>query len=515
MNAQLLKNLSLCLAMTLFSMITVLGQKSTDFVQSVKMSKDQLVIETNGQYQHFILEIVGPDNFLSRKEITKTSTIRIPSLGLPDKAFQDGRYQLQLTPSVLLTIAEQKKLRYLMATEQVEKVAAAKALYLLPEKINKYNWYFSIEAQTFVLPEKESGGLKLSTDDTTKSLSALSNTINAVPTAQFTSLLNNPKPQFVDVVYADDVIVDGSICVGQDCVNGESFGFDTQRMKENNLRIHFNDTSASASFPSNDWRININDATNGGSNYFGIEDATAGTMPFRVDAGAGDNALFVGTANRVGFGTSTPAKTIHMTKGDSPTLRLEQDGTGGFNPQTWDIGGNEANFFLKDVSNSSTIPFKIASGAPANSFCIAANGNITTVGTINGSDRRLKKEISALSEMLPLIQQLQPKQYYFRPEFGLSTQLQFGLIAQEVERLLPHVVADINQTTPKGETLKGINYTALVPVLIKGMQEQQEEIDHLKEQLAQMKMLQSEVAALAKLMHQQQTDTAGEIGEKK
>ena len=75
MNAQLLKNLSLCLAMTLFSMITVLGQESTDFVQSVKMSKDQLVIETNGQYQHFILEIVGPDNFLSRKEITKTSII--------------------------------------------------------------------------------------------------------------------------------------------------------------------------------------------------------------------------------------------------------------------------------------------------------------------------------------------------------------------------------------------------------------------------------------------------------
>ena len=58
-----------------------------------------------------------------------------------------------------------------------------------------------------------------------------------------------------DQVFIDDVIVQGSLCVGQDCSNGENFGFDTQRLKENNLRIHFNDTSASASFPSNDWRL--------------------------------------------------------------------------------------------------------------------------------------------------------------------------------------------------------------------------------------------------------------------
>ena len=37
-----------------------------------------------------------------------------------------------------------------------------------------------------------------------------------------------------DQVILDDLVVDGSICVGQDCVNGESFGFDTIRLKENN-----------------------------------------------------------------------------------------------------------------------------------------------------------------------------------------------------------------------------------------------------------------------------------------
>ena len=52
-----------------------------------------------------------------------------------------------------------------------------------------------------------------------------------------------------DFVINDDLIVDGSACIGFDCVNGESFGFDTVRLKENNLRIKFDDTSVAASFP--------------------------------------------------------------------------------------------------------------------------------------------------------------------------------------------------------------------------------------------------------------------------
>ena len=46
------------------------------------------------------------------------------------------------------------------------------------------------------------------------------------------------------VVVADDQIVIGSLCVGFNCVNGEPFGFDTIRMKEDNTRIKFEDTSS-------------------------------------------------------------------------------------------------------------------------------------------------------------------------------------------------------------------------------------------------------------------------------
>lgn len=176
-------------------------------------------------------------------------------------------------------------------------------------------------------------------------------------------------------VFATDVIVQGSECIGIDCVNGESFGFDTLRLKENNLRIKFQDTSNSASFPSNDWQITVNDSNNGGANKFAIDDVTAGYAPFVVMAGAGANSLVINN-NRVGFGTSTPLVELHSVDGDTPTLRLEQNGSNGYRPQTWDVAGNEANFFVRDVTNGSKLPFRIKPGANENSLFIQSSGNV-------------------------------------------------------------------------------------------------------------------------------------------
>jgi hypothetical protein len=89
----------------------------------------------------------------------------------------------------------------------------------------------------------------------------------------------------LDYVVLDDMIVDGSECIGLDCENGEFFGFDTLRLKENNLRIHFQDTSNAASFPTNDWRIVVNDAMPGGRNYFAIQDVDNDMTGLVVEAG--------------------------------------------------------------------------------------------------------------------------------------------------------------------------------------------------------------------------------------
>jgi hypothetical protein len=190
------------------------------------------------------------------------------------------------------------------------------------------------------------------------------------------SALLVPALANADQVILDDLIVDGSICAGLDCVNGESFGFDTLRLKENNLRIKAQDTSTTASFPSRDWQITFNDSSNGGANKFAIDDVDGGRTPFTIEAGAPSHSLYVDDGGRLGLGTSTPVVDIHVKSGNTPTLRLEQDGSSGFTPQTWDVAGNEANFFVRDASNGSTLPFRIKPGADSNSLFIAADNNV-------------------------------------------------------------------------------------------------------------------------------------------
>lgn len=178
-----------------------------------------------------------------------------------------------------------------------------------------------------------------------------------------------------DVVQADDLIIQGSLCTGFDCVNNEAFDVNTIVLKENNLRILFNDTSV-GTFPSNDWRIVANDQADGGANFLAFEDATAGRVPFKVTAGAPTNSLFVSSNGDIGAGTSTPVLEFHMNDNDTPGIRFEQNNSGGFTAQTWDVAGNEANFFIRDVTGGSRLSFRIRPGAPTSSIDIAATGNV-------------------------------------------------------------------------------------------------------------------------------------------
>ncbi|NIM10846.1 MAG: hypothetical protein GTO45_02550, partial [Candidatus Aminicenantes bacterium] len=135
-------------------------------------------------------------------------------------------------------------------------------------------------------------------------------------------------------------------------------------------------TSSSASFPSNDWQITANDSSNGGANKFSIDDIDGGRTPFTIEASAPSHSLYVDDGGRVGFGTSVPVADLHVKSGNTPTLRLEQDGSSGFTPQTWDVAGNEANFFIRDATNGSELPFRIQPSAPTSSLCIKSDGKV-------------------------------------------------------------------------------------------------------------------------------------------
>lgn len=182
------------------------------------------------------------------------------------------------------------------------------------------------------------------------------------------------QQSLADTVISDDIIGQDNACIGFDCVNGESFGFDTLRLKENNTRIRFFDTSTSAAFPSNDWELTANDSSNGGANRFSILDINTDRNLFTVEAGAPEDALFLDSSGRAGFGTSTPLVELHTFSGDSPALRLEQDGSSGLSSYAWDVSGNEVGFFVRDVTNGETLPMRIRSGAPESSLDVSASG---------------------------------------------------------------------------------------------------------------------------------------------
>src|SRR5258708_7505279 len=92
------------------------------------------------------------------------------------------------------------------------------------------------------------------------------------------------------------------------------------------------------------------------------------------------NSIFVDSTGRVGLRTSTPVLDLHTTTGNTPAHRYEQTNAGGFTAQTWDIAGNEANFFVRDVTGGSRLPFRIRPGAPTSSIDISATGSVG-VGT--------------------------------------------------------------------------------------------------------------------------------------
>jgi hypothetical protein len=182
-----------------------------------------------------------------------------------------------------------------------------------------------------------------------------------------------------DVLHYDDVIVTGSLCLGFDCVDGESFGYCTQKLKENNLQLCFEDTSTGA-FPTRDWKIQINDTTSGGADYFTIWDTDSGRRPFTIEGGAPAHSLYVEDYGRVGLGTSVPFVELHIVDGDSPTVRLGQDSSAGWAAQAWDLAGNETNFFIRDVTNGSKLSFRIQPGAPSNTLSLKSDGKVG-VGT--------------------------------------------------------------------------------------------------------------------------------------
>lgn len=276
-------------------------------------------------------------------------------------------------------------------------------------------------------------------------------------------------------------------------------------------------------------------------------------------------------------GSETYSTTVKLKNNNTPSIRLEQSSTAGWTAQTWDVAGNETNFFIRDITNGSKLPFRIRPGAPSSTIDISANGFVgigtaaptvkldivgdvkatnyvgsgagltdisaqAVTGTVasatnasscahtaeigslasnsiprwngiqlisgtisddgigavvNGrltvasigypSDERYKRNIQPLQQSLDNITSLKGVSYEWRTdEFsgkGFEDGRQIGLIAQEVEKILPELVL----TDDRG--FKAVSYDKLVPVLIEAVKEQQRTISTLQDRMAKLEAM--------------------------
>ena len=180
-------------------------------------------------------------------------------------------------------------------------------------------------------------------------------------------------------VITDDLIVDAKECVGKVCQSGESFGFSTVRIKEDNLRLEFNDTSSTRDFPAVDWRIVANDKASGGGSYFAVHQKAPSpldTYPFRIESQAPTSSLHVTEQGRVGLGIAEPVMNLHISNSNTPGIRFSQGRFGGYETQSWDLACNEKNFFVRDATHGSALAFRIAAGAATDSLSVSSSGYV-------------------------------------------------------------------------------------------------------------------------------------------
>ena len=108
------------------------------------------------------------------------------------------------------------------------------------------------------------------------------------------------------------------------------------------------------------------------------------------------------------------------------------------------------------------------------SDAVYSYGNLYAPAFLYSSDVSLKKDISTLSDSLTKVQALRGVSFTWKD----TNKKSIGLIAQEVEKVLPELVA-----TNPNTGLKAVEYGNLVGLLIEAVKEQQKEIESLKQRI--------------------------------
>ena len=167
----------------------------------------------------------------------------------------------------------------------------------------------------------------------------------------------------------------------------------------------------------------------------------------------GNNPLTVISSNgSIGIGDTSPLALL--TVGDGDLFQVDETG---------------AIIAATGITTSGTVTLNsltnCASGLQTNS-----SGEVSCIS----SDQNLKQNISTLSNSLNLVTSLRGVSYNWLDTNSYGTQTEYGLIAQEVEQVVPQLVFSM------GNGYKGVKYQQLTGLIVEAIKEQQNQINNLK-----------------------------------
>lgn len=138
----------------------------------------------------------------------------------------------------------------------------------------------------------------------------------------------------------------------------------------------------------------------------------------------------------------------------------------------------DPNFFNYNFNSSFYTNYTGASAQDEGNVLFHVNGNARATGIFTTSDQKFKKDIKPIENALNVVEKLEGKTYLWNREAFKDRNFDggghSGFIAQELEKVLPHVVA----TQPNGE--KAVNYIEVIPYLVEAIKEQQVQIREQK-----------------------------------
>lgn len=180
---------------------------------------------------------------------------------------------------------------------------------------------------------------------------------------------------------------------------------------------------------------------------------------------ANNGNVYVGNNGTEDFGQAFFGSTASSSK---PTISWRGDTDTGI----YASGTNQIS-----IANGGTERFRFASDGTFH-----ADADIIAYSSSVPSDINLKENVRLLGPSLDKILKLNPVEYDLRK----NHQHHIGLIAQDVEKVIPEVIKEAELLGESGK-FKTINYEEIIPYLINSIKEQQKIINDLKEEILNLK----------------------------